>query len=78
MTKTTILCDDCEGKVKGLLNELVVEAKAFKRGEMILDCIYDLWCVLEEGSIQPVRRRDRARKQGNKKVGRRLTPKSDF
>lgn len=75
--KTTILCEKCEGKVKGLLNELVSEAHSFKRGTLILDCLYDLWCCLEEGNIRPVRSRDRAYKQG-KRVGRRLTPKSQL
>lgn len=75
--KTTILCDKCEPLIKGLLNELVSEAHSFKRSGLILDCVYDLWCVIEEGSIEPVRRRDRAYKQG-KKVGRRLTPKNEI
>lgn len=77
MTAKTPLCNKCEGYVIGLLNELLVEAEAFKRGQLIKDCIYDLWCCLEEGSIQPVRQRDRARKQG-KKTERRLKPKQDF
>jgi len=73
MTKKTFLCEKCESYVVGMLNELLVEAKAFGRGSLIQDAIIDLWCCLEEGNLNRVRERDRKRKAGVD-VPRRLTP----
>lgn len=74
MTKkrTRDLCENCEGFIFGLLNELRNEAQKMKRGTLVLDAIDDLQVSIEDGNIQAIRQRDEEYQQGNR-VGRRAS-----
>lgn len=78
MTAKTIFCSTCEGRFKGIMNELFANAEHFKRSQIVKDAIYDLWCSIEEGNIHRVRSRDRKRKAGSRSTPRRLEPHNDF